>query len=455
MITVNNRNGTSIFSQLFHPWIICSIGMLFYCYNYFLRVSPGVMQHDLMQAFHINAYEFGILASCYYWIYTFMQIPVGMIYDRFGARLVLFSACLTTVLGVGVFIAADTFFIACVGRFLIGLGTAFAYIGVLKLASIWLPSNRFAAVAGLTTAFGMSSAIFSAKYLTAFVQAVGYQSALQTALYVGLGLSLIILFFMQNKPKIQLKHHNAVYNQQPMKLQELFNAVLVVITNPQMWIIGIIGCLFYLPASVFLDAWGIPYLKTVYQMTPEQAASTISFAFIGWIVAGPTIGAISDIIKRRRLPLLVSSIMATTFLCAIFYVPGLSFNTLCVLFFLIGIFCGAHPLCFALGKENSPLQISGIAIAVTNTLIMLGGVIFHPVVGKLLDKHATVEIVMQNGVPVYSAGDYTYALSIIPISLVISIVLTLFLKETYCQSRELETQQKAKPLSLKPEMESI
>ena len=268
----------------------------------------------------------------------------------------MFFSCLAAVLGVGVFIAADSFWAVCVGRFLIGLGTAFAYIGVLKLASIWLPSNRFAAVAGLTTAFGMSSAIFSESYLTAFVQAVGYQNALHTALYVGLGLSVIILFFMQNKPKVQLRHHDAVYTHQPMKIQQLLNAVLVVIANPQMWIIGIIGCLFYLPASVFLDAWGIPYLKTVYQLTPEQAAFTINFAFFGWIFAGPTIGAISDIIRRRRLPLLISSIMATALLCTIFYVPGLSLNALCVLFFFTGVFCGAHPLCFALGKENSPLQ---------------------------------------------------------------------------------------------------
>ena len=86
---------------------------------------------------------------------------------------------------------------------------------------------------------------------------------------------------------------------------------------------------------------------------------------------------------------------------------------------------------------------------------MLGGVIFHPVVGKLLDRHAAVEIVMQNGIPVYSAGDYTYALSVIPISLILSIALTFFLKETYCQSQEFTAEQKAKSISLKPELEAI
>lgn len=427
----NASNTPTIFTKLFQPWIICSIGMLFYCYNYFLRVSPSVMQNDLMQGFHINASQFGFLAALYYYAYTPMQVPVGMLYDRFGARVVQFFACLTVIMGVGVFISADNLLVASVGRFLIGLGTAFAYIGVLKLASIWLPANRFATVAGLTTAFGMISAIIADKYLTNLVLLVGYKNALHMALFIGLGLSVVILLFMRSHPKKPMEHQQA--KSIPMNFSQLLQALRIVLTNPQMWLIGVIGCLFYLPASVFLDLWGIPYLKAVYQLTPEEAASTVSWAFIGWIIAGPSIGALSDKIKRRRSPLIISAIMSTIFLAIIFYVPNLSLHTLYVLFFFVGIFCGAHPLCFALGKENSPNQISGTAVAVTNTLIMLGGMIFQPVVGKLLDMHA-VNVVMQNGIPVYNGADYNYALTVIPLGLIAAIVMSLFLKETYCES---------------------
>src|SRR5665213_3174456 len=89
---------SSRFDKSILPWLICGIGMLFYCYNYFLRVSPSVMQDDLMQNLHITAYQFGNLAAFYYYAYTPMQIPVGMIYDRFGARIVLFIACLVAVI---------------------------------------------------------------------------------------------------------------------------------------------------------------------------------------------------------------------------------------------------------------------------------------------------------------------------------------------------------------------
>lgn len=436
---VNNKNTLYWFKLVLHPWFICTIGMLFYCYNYFLRVSPSVMQHNLMSGLHINAYEFGALAAFYYYAYTPMQIPVGMIYDRFGVRMVQFIACAIAVFGVGIFISADNYITACIGRLLIGLGTAFAYIGVLKLASLWLAPNRFATIAGLTTAFGMVSAIFSDKVLTEFVQTVGYKNALQTALYIGIGLCLLILFFMRSRPKIPLPHQTSI-PATPMTLKQLIGALRVILTNSQIWIIGLIGCLFYLPASVFLDLWGIPFLKTVYHLTPEEAASAVSWVFVGWIISGPSIGALSDKIKRRRSPLLISAVMSTILISIVFYVPNLSLISLSAVFFLLGIFCGAHPLCFALGKENSPIQFSGTAVAVTNTLIMLGGLIFQPVVGKLLDKHA-VDVVLENGVPLYSAGDYIYALSVIPIGLMLAIFLTFFIKETYCESRAPEQRQ--------------
>jgi MFS family permease len=409
------------------------------------------MQHDLMQGLHINAYQFGTLAAFYYYAYTPMQIPVGMLYDRFGTRIVQFFACSIATLGVGLFISADSYFTAGAGRFLIGLGTAFAYIGVLKLASVWLPTNRFAMVAGLTTALGMVSAIFSDNYLTQFVQLVGYKNALHTAFVVGITLSFIILFFSRSRPKIQLSHHTN-HTKITMNFKQLIYALKLIISNPQMWLIGLIGCLFYLPASVFLDLWGIPYLKTVYQLTSEQAEFSIRWVFIGWIISGPTIGIISERIKRRRTPLFISALMSSFLLSIMFYLPGIPLPVLYSILFFVGIFCGAHPLCFALGKENCPIEISGTAVAVTNTLIMLGGMVFQPMVGKLLDNHA-INVVIQNGVPLYSASDYTYALSVIPLGLCISILLTCFLKETYCKTQTTleETTFRARKLILEPE----
>jgi MFS family permease len=434
----DNHDSINLFGRSVYPWFICCVGMLFYCYNYFLRVSPSVMQNDLTQNFHITATQFGALAGFYYYAYTPMQLPAGMIYDKFGARFVLFLACLTAVIGLAIFISAESFAIASTGRFLIGLGTAFSYIGVLKLASIWLPPNRFATVAGLTTAIGMFCGALSQKYLTTVVAAIGYKSALHTAVILGVILSVTILLMIRSRPKLAARNNNVM--QSPLTIKQLMASLYTIATNSQMWIIGLVGCLLYLPASVFLDLWGIPYLKTVYQLTAEQAVNISNLTFLGWIISGPVIGIISDKIKLRRLPLIISGSVAATLLCIIFYVPGITLYGLYVIFFITGFSCGAHPLCFALSKENNTVQTSGTAVAVTNMLIMAGGAIFQPVVGKLLDMHST--IISADGLPIYSASDYTFALSIVPLGVALGIFISTFLKETYCESHETKSERK-------------
>lgn len=436
---MKNQSTVSFFKTAY-PWLICLTGMLFYCFNYFLRVSPGVMQTELTQAFHISAYQFGALAAFYYYAYTPMQIPAGLIYDKFGVRVVLACACLVATFGLWFFVSANSYYGAAAGRFMIGLGVAFAYIGSLKLASIWLPPNRFATIAGMTTAVGMASGAFAQKYLTKFVQISGYQQALHAVLYAGVVLSFLFLFVLRNAPK-HSPNENQHLMKTPINLKQLVNSLVIVLLNPQMWLIGIIGCLSYLPASVFLDLWGIPYLKTVYHLSPEQAANVSAITFVGWIISGPIIGAYSDRIKCRKKPIITTSFFATLLLAIVFYFP-IPNSLLIPLFFSIGFCCGAHPLCFALGKENNPIQISGTSVAVTNMFIMLGGVICQPLVGRLLDWHAGVTPkLVSTGVsdlPIYSASDYTFALSIVPIGVCISLLLTVFLKETHCQSQAKE-----------------
>lgn len=431
----NNRAMTFSFLKSAYPWFIVCCGMSFYCFNYFLRVSPSVMQNDLTQAFHIDAYQFGALAAFYYYAYTPMQIPAGMLYDKFGVRIVLCFACLLAALGLGVFVSANDFWMAAAGRFLIGLGSAFAYIGTLKLASIWLPPNRFATIAGITTAVGMISGALAQKYLIHVVELIGYKQALHTALVAGIILSATIFFLVKSRPKALSYSANEMQN--PLNLQQLLSALKIIFTNPQMWIIGLIGCLLYLPSSVFLDLWGLDYLKAVYHFNSEQAVAVLNCTSYGWIISGPIIGALSDKIQRRRMPLLVTGLFAALLLCVVFYVPGLNPTNLYLIFFLIGFCCGAHSLCFALGKETNPIQVSATSVAVTNMLIMAGGMIFQPLVGKLLVLHSTSPLDAQ-GLPTYLSADYTFALSVIPIGVALGLILSIFLKETYCQSQASE-----------------
>jgi MFS family permease len=380
------------------------------------------MQSELMNAFNITAAEFGRLGGFYFCTYALMQIPAGMLYDKFGPRMVLFFACLTAVLGLTVFVAADSFMLAACGRLLIGLGGAFAYIGSLKLASIWLAPNRFATAAGLTTACGIASGALSQHYLTAVIQNVGYQQALQSAIPIGVMLSCLILLLVRNNAQ-------GLSKQQPLlNRRHMLSSLKYILSKRQMWLLGLVSCCTYLPAPAFLDLWGIPYLRTAYHLSPHLAATVISFAFIGWMCAGPIVGILSDKIKQRRLIILLASLMSATIFSCICYVPNLNISLLRVMFFLLGISCAGHTLCYAMGKESNPLPIAGTAIAVTNTISMSSGALVQPLIGMLLDWHASHS---QHLLGSYDAYDYVFALSIIPVGIILGSLLSLFLKDTY------------------------
>jgi MFS family permease len=423
---------TNIYRKRILPWIKFAMGASYYCLAYFLRVSPSVMKNDLLAHFKITATEFGSLSSAYYNAYTPMQLFVGVFVDRLGARKVLVSACLICMVGLAIFIHADSLQIAKTGRFLIGFGSAFAYITVLKLVALWLPPNRFATAAGLTSAFGMSAGIFSQIYLASYVQKVGYQHALSTGLTAGIILAILLFLIVRDRPREKMLEVKLQGKQ--LTFRQTLRGLGFVLMKGETWLVGIVGLLLYLPASAFLDLWGIPYLETAYHVSSEHAAMMIFFVYLGWILAGPLIGAYSDRIRLRCMPLLVTSILSAIFSAMAFYIPNLPFWILYVLLFLFGVTCGSHPLVFSLSREKNPEQISGTATAATNFFIMLGGVLFQPFMGKILDWHWSGNLV--NGVRTYTLGDYKFALAVVPIGLLLSFILTLFIKETHCKIQE-------------------
>lgn len=416
------------------PWIMFSIAVSFYCFIYFLRISPSTMKPELIEHFHITAAQFGNLAAFYYYAYTPMQIPVGVLIDKYGVRTSLVMACLICSLGLTIFISAnESYAVACFGRFLMGFGSAFAYISVLKISSLWLPTRHFALAAGLTTALAMTTGIVSDYYLSKWVHVIGYDDALYSSVIVGIILAAVIFLFLRSRPRPEHAHRPPAYRS---SFPELFAGLRVIFSRAQTYYIGAIGLLLYLPASVFMDLWGIPYFQDAYHLSPEEAAKMMMMTFIGWIIGSPTAGYISDKIGLRRPPLLIASIAALIISLIIFYVPNISLHLMSILLFLLGLFCGAHPLVFSLIRENNSNKLSGTSTATTNFMIMLGGVIFQPIVGVLLNWHWQSHATLSNSIPTYSAADYHFALAIIPIGLALAIFFTLLTKETYCHLPE-------------------
>jgi MFS family permease len=409
---------------LIFGWTICLLAALFYCYEYVLRIAPSVIVPELMKQFKVTAAGLGFIVGLYYYAYTPMQVVVGVLIDRYGTRLILTFAVITCFIGSLIFSGSETFFFAGLGRFLIGLGSSFAFVSVLKLAAEWLPKDYFAFFAGFTTSLGMIGAMAGDIGLSAIAVKIGWKNMLNIGTIIGVVLTPAIWFFIKDNPEWQNTHKEVT------KFNEVFSNLWQMVKNPQMWLAGFIGCALYTSLSVFGELWGIPFLKDVYQLAPDQAALACSLVFAGWLFGGPLTGFWSDRAKTRKFPLLIGGLFSATIITIIIlHLFNLSFSWLAVLLFLFGIFSSVEIICFAVGRENNSKKVAGTAVSFINMLVMFGGMLFQPLVGKLLDLSQQSRLFhTTHG---YTIADYQTALLVIPISIAVSLVLTFFLKETF------------------------
>jgi MFS family permease len=390
--------------------LMCVLSSAFYFYEYFLRVAPSVIQSELTNLFDLSAYGFGALMAYYYNAYTPLQLPVGVIMDKFGPRRILTLACICCSIGTFIFIKTETLMIAKLGRFLVGIGSAFAYVGVLKIATIWLPKKYFALIAGLCTTIGMAGGICSEKITTYLLKNMHWREAFMLSVYVGIALTLLIWFVVRDKKEKQVIQKKRIFKHTKTITQEL----AIIVKNKTLWLNGFIGCLTFLQLTGFAEVWAIPYLKST-GLNIDSASTCSSMVFLGFAIGSPIWGHISDKIKSRRIPLIFGSLLATIFFTLCLLINDLSTAMLASLFFIGAFFSSAQVLVFAVANDITEEDMAATSLSFTNFLVMTGGLVLQPLIGKIID---------------YS-HNYQLALCIIPIGTAIAVILSYIMAETY------------------------
>ena len=213
------------------------------------------------------------------------------------------------------FAGTNVFWVAATGRFLVGFGSAFAFVGVLKLATIWLPENKLAMVSGMAAALGTIGAMIGDNVLGSLVIKIGWRETVNLTAYFGIGL-IFVLWFGRRDKKSHQRRSGTVDNFRKSMID-----LGIIARNKQIWINGMFGCLVYLPTTVFAELWGIPYLKHAHGLSQPSADFVNSLLFLGFTVGAPLMGYISDRLKRRKLPMLFGATGAGIVMMMVLYFP--------------------------------------------------------------------------------------------------------------------------------------
>ena len=367
-----------------------------------------------------NAFDVGALSAFFYYPYILMQIPVGALFDRFNIRVLLALSAFLCGVACILFTEVHSLFIAQVCRMLMGFGASFAFVGALKIASLWFPS-KFGFLSGATQAIGVLGAAFGVGPVSIFIMKFGWKDVFLVLGFIFILLSLLIVLITQSYKK-------NFFNNVKVKKLSLLSSFVCVIKNSQIWINGIMTGFLYAPTAVFAELWGSSYIHSVYGLKTGIADTSISMIFIGWGVGAPLFGWFSDYIKRRK-PILISSIfLSMFFLSYVLYASSLSVFEIYVLLFFYG-FCNiGASVSYIVANEISDFA-PATAISFTNMSSVLIGAFLQPVIGWLLIFHWNH--IMRDGIPFYSRHDFRFAMFALPLCFVISLVAVLFLKESY------------------------
>lgn len=379
---------------------ILSICGLFLFYKYISQLFPSLISATLMEQFKLSGIQIGILASSYYYSYSFMQIFTGIILDKYSVKISAFLAILITALAILGFSQTDNFILMCVYRALMGIGCSFATTLYLKCAAAYTSGRTFGLVSSLLATATMLGAAAGAAPIAMLFAKISWHYGLVYIAFVGFILSIFSLIYI-NFDKTPVLN-NAVKTK----------SINQVILNPSnQWLLLYSGITFS-PIIIMGGLWGIPFLELKYNVTASDAAGLISIMFIGHAIGSP-IWALCNSYYNNRIHLMhIANLTAFSCISIILFVP-VYFSEAAVLFFFWGFAVGCFMLSFEMCREINGVAAMGIAAAFINSGEGLVGIVLEPGIGFILD------LVKTTGTQ-FSLANYQWALSILPLCYIVS-----------------------------------
>ena len=419
-----------------YRWLIFTVLTTAYFLVYFHRLSLSVVADDLVKEFQLSGSMMGLLGSVYFYCYAAMQLPAGLLSDSIGPRKTVTFFLLIAAAGSLVFGLAQNFTMAFVGRILVGFGVSMVFIPTMKILSQWFRSHEFAIMAGILNAVG-GIGVMAATWLLALMTArFGWRPSFEViggATFVLLALVwLIVRDRPQDKGWPSLAEIDGVVPALSPETEKitLGQGIVRVLSEKYFWPVAI---WFFLDCGIFFGfgaLWGGPYLMHVHGLSRSQAGSILSMIAWGMIIGSPLLGYFSEkIVKSRKRVFIFCSGLLTLILFILARFPAGEYRTLLYpLFFLFSLSSSAIVVIgFTTVKELFPVAIAGTSVGTINLFPFLGGAVFMPIMGKILDNFP------KSSAGAYTAEAYTCLLFVLTGAALMAFICTFFMYETHTE----------------------
>lgn len=414
-----------------NPWVVILAAASFFFFQFIQITMFNVLKPELIAAFQADPAILSFISSLYFYGTILLLIPAGVILDYASPRKVILITMALSLIGLTIFTMANSIFSIGLGRFLIGITAGpFCLIGSMRLAARWFPENKLAFVTGIIIALGMLGGMVAQVPLNLLIDEFGWRAALYVNLGLGVVFFLIMYAFVYDYPPGKEPKIKAKFTSYRGFLTNLKRVVL----KPQNWNCGLYASLINLPILVFGALWGLMYLTQVFELSRLEASTACAALFFGMMVGGPIFGYFSDRIRRRKIPMLLGLVLCFVAMVTLLVVQELSLNGVMLVLFLVGFGSSAQVLAYPTVSDSNSPALTGTALGLTSTLVMIGAAIAQPLIGWLIETHW--DGTQTFGMPFFTEENYNFGFWLMPIAMLLSGVAWFFIRETYCKLTE-------------------
>lgn len=377
-----------------YRWVVFATVLFSYFIIVSQRTAPGLISDQLMKEFHITASTIGALTSIQFLAYAGLQIPIGILSDRFGPNRFLIAGTLLNGIGTLFYSIAPNEAVLFAARLLVGLGDATIWINLVLILSQWFKVNEFVGLLGWAGMSGSFGSIMATVPFSSMIAAFGWRKPFLTFGILIILTGILLYFVLVQKPKKWESAKNVSVNEHS-KREKTFTILRRLVSSRQAWAtflchFGIVGT--YVG---FIGSWAVPYGMSVYGMTRSGASQLIMIGLIGAIIGAPVTTWISSRLKSNKKPyIVVQIIIFLSWFSFLLFNGKPPYVMLIALFLIIGYGNGASALTFAVVRKSFDIKEVGVVSGFANTGGFLSAVLLPTIFGKVLDhfQHASSSV---------------------------------------------------------------
>lgn len=362
-------------------WLIWLTAVTVYLLAVFHRTSFGVAGLKAAERFGVGSAALGIFTVLQVGVYAAMQIPTGVLVDRYGPRRVLTAAVL--ILGSGQLLLglADTYALGLVARGVLGFGDALTFVSVLRLVAAHFPAHRYALLASFTSCVGYIGNLAATVPLTLLLDGPGWTVTFLVVGAVTVLYSVPVALRVRDTPEGVPER-----KREPVRAAELGRQVKLAWRTPGTRLGFWVHFSTMFAPNVLTLLWGMPFLVQGEGLPAATASALLTVFVFGSMAGGPLLGAVIGRTPALRVPLVVGYLVGAAIVWAVLlgWNGHIPVGVLVPAFAFLALGGPASMIGFAIARDYNPLARVGTATGVVNVGGFLATTVTALLIGILL-----------------------------------------------------------------------